>query len=230
MADDWEAAEDSEVEQEKAKQAAAAKAKADAEAAANKKTKSQRIEDRRQANMQKRLEDEDEDSEEEDDTERRARLRRTEQEADLRHAQDLFDGIGIKDRSGPKAIVSLDPNDPSKSVDLSTLPLFNPTTKDQFYNLRETLAPILIKNSSKAQYSLFLQEFVKSISKELPSEQIKKIASGLTTLSNEKLKEEKAADKGAKKTKAKSKTTLNATRDISSRADVTAYDEDGLDE
>ena len=231
MADDWEAAEDSEVEQEKAKQAAAAKAKADAEAAANKKTKSQRIEDRRQANLQKRLEEEEDDSEEEDDAERRSRLRRTEQEADLKHAQDLFADIGVKDRSGPKAIVSLDPNDPSKSIDLSTLPLFNPVTKDQFYNLRETLAPILTKNSSKAQYSLFLQEFVKSVSKELPSEQIKKIASGLTTLSNEKMKEEKAAEKGGKKSKAaKSKTTLNANRDLSSRADVTAYDEDGLDE
>jgi translation initiation factor 3 subunit J len=74
---------------------------------------------------------------------------------------------------------------------------------------------------------LFLQEFVKQISKDLPSEQIKKIASGLTTLSNEKMKEEKAAEKGGKKTKAaKTKTALNASRDVGVRADTAAYDED----
>jgi hypothetical protein len=74
---------------------------------------------------------------------------------------------------------------------------------------------------------LFLQEFVKQISKDLPSEQIKKIASGLTTLSNEKMKEEKAAEKGGKKTKAaKTKTVLNASRDVGVRADTAAYDED----
>jgi translation initiation factor 3 subunit J len=127
-------------------------------------------------------------------------------------------------------MVFTDPSDPSKAIDLSKLPLFNPTTKPQFLQLRETLTPLLLANSKKAQYTLFLQEFTKQIVKDLPSDQIKKIASGLTTLSNEKMKEEKAAEKGGKKTKAaKSKIALNATRDISSRADVTAYD-DGLDE
>ena len=72
-----------------------------------------------------------------------------------------------------------------------------------------------------------MQEFSKQISKELPSDQIKKIASGLTTLSNEKMKEEKAAEKGGKKSKAaKTKSTLNATRDTTSRADTNAYDDD----
>jgi translation initiation factor 3 subunit J len=120
-----------------------------------------------------------------------------------------------------------DESDPGKAVDLSALALFNPSTKDQFTKLRETLTPLIAGNSKKGQYSLFLQEFVKQISKDLPSEQIKKIASGLTTLSNEKMKEEKAADKGGKKTKAaKTKTVLNASRDVGVRADTAAYDED----
>jgi translation initiation factor 3 subunit J len=79
-----------------------------------------------------------------------------------------------------------------------------------------------------------MQEFTKAICKELPSDQIKKIASGLTTLSNEKLKEEKAAEKGGKKTKAqKTKTVLHADRGIGSKsyADTHAYDgDDGMDE
>lgn len=220
------------MEREKAKKVAEAKAKSDAEAAANKKSKSQRVEERRQENMRKKLDDEEDDSDDdEEDADKRARLRRTEQEADLKHAQDLFADIGVNNRSGPKAVVSLDPNDPSKNVDLSALPLFNPNTKDQFLTLRETMAPIINKNHTKAQYTIFLQEFVKLISKDLPSEQIKKIASGLTTLSNEKMKEEKASEKGGKKSKAaKSKTALNANRDVSHRADVTAYDDGGLDE
>ena len=227
----WDEADDSEVEAEKAKKAAEAKAKADAEAAANKKSKAQRIEERRTANMRKKLE-EGESSEEEDEASKRERLRRTEQASDLKHAEDLFGAASLgpnKDRSS-KPVVVADPKDPNNAIDLASFPLFNPNTKDQFLKLRETLVPILASNSKKAQYTLFMQEFTKQIVKDLPSDQIKKIASGLTTLSNEKMKEEKAAEKGGKKTKAaKNKVALVANRDTSFRADTTSYG-DGLDE
>ena len=76
-----------------------------------------------------------------------------------------------------------------------------------------------------------MQELCKGIARDLPSDQIKKIASGLTTLSNEKMKEEKAAEKGGKKTKAaKTKTSLNATRDVGRAADVGAYDNEDFGE
>jgi len=225
VAEDWEAAEDSEVEREKAKKSAEAKAKVDAEALANKKSKSQRIEELRMANMRRKMEAEDDSSDEEDDADRRERLRHTEQDADLKHAEDLFAGIGVTKRSATKTTITADPSDPNKTIDLASLPLFNPATKNQFFQLRETLAPILAANSNKAQYVLFMQDFTKQILKDLPSEQIKKITSGLTTLSNEKMKEEKAADKTGKKSKAaKTKAALVATRDVSHRADTTAYD------
>ena len=225
----WSAAEDSEVEHEKAKKAAEAKAKADAEAAANKKSKAQRIEEKRMATMRRKAEEEEESSsEEEDEATARARLRQTEQDSDLKHAEDMFGNAGLnKNRSATKAVVIADPSDPSSAVDLSSLALFNPNTKDQFLRLRETLTPILLSNSKKAQYTLFMQEFTKQIVKDLPSDQIKKIASGLTTLSNEKMKEEKAAEKGGKKTKAaKNKATLVANRDTSFKADTTSYGAD----
>lgn len=224
----WDAAEDSEVEREKAKKAAEAKAKAEAEAAANKKSKAQRIEEKRMATMRRKAEEEEESSSEEDEATARARLRQTEQDSDLKHAEDMFGNIGInKSRSATKAMVVADPSDPSSAIDLSSLPLFNPDTKDQFLKLRETLTPILASNSKKAQYTLFMQEFTKQIVKDLPSDQIKKIASGLTTLSNEKMKEEKAAEKGGKKTKAaRSKATLVANRDTSFKADTTSYGAD----
>ena len=230
VVEDWDAAEDSEEEAEKAKKAAAAKAKAEEEARLNHKSRSQRIEEKRMANMRKKMEEEEESSsEEEDDAERRERLRLTEQAADMKHAEDLFTNVGVKDRSAPKAFVATDSTGGAKTVDLSSLPLLKPNTKDQFAQLRTTLAPLLAASSKKGPYPLFLQDFVKDITRDLPSEQIKKIGSALMTLSNEKMKEEKAAEKGGKKSKAKAKATLVASRGVSSRADTTAY-EDNLEE
>lgn len=224
--DSWDAAEDSEVEREKAKKAAEAKAKAEAEAAALKKSKKDRIAERQAARA---LADaEESSSEEETETQRRDRLLRTEKEADLKNAEDLFGDIGIsnnrKATSAANAVV-IDTKNPNNTVNLASLPVFNPTTKLQFEQLRATLTPILANNSKKAHYVLFLQEFTKQIAKDLPSDQIKKIASTLTALSNEKLKEEKAADKGGKKTKAaKTKTTL-AGVSRGAVADVGTYDD-----
>ena len=176
--------------------------------------------------MKKKLDEADESSsEEEDPAAARARARQREQDSDLKHAQDLIGNIGLsKSRSETKTVVLVDPSNPGSVVDLSSLPVFNPNTKDQFVKLRETLVPLLAANSKKAHFTLFMQEFSKQIVNDLPSEQIKKIVSGLTTLSNEKMKEEKAAEKGGKKTKAaKSKATLVANRDASMKADTTSY-------
>lgn len=226
----WSAAEDSEVEREKAKAAAERQAKADAEAAANKKSKAQRIAEKKAEHARRLAEDSDESSEEEDEATRRERLRRTEQESDLKHAEDLFGSIGISNSrkvTTAANAVQVDSKDPTSTVDLTTLPLFDPKTKLQFEKLRDTLIPVLTNNSKKAHYVIFLQEFTKQLAKDLPSDQIKKIASTLTTLSNEKMKEEKVAEKGGKKSKAqKTKVALVASRNTSTTADVNAYDDD----
>jgi len=227
----WDAAEDSEVEREKAKKAAEAKAKADAEAKANKKSKAQRIEEHREANRLRRAAGDLDSDDDETEEERRIRLRQQELDGSRAQAEELFGDLALtKNRTG-KAVTLTDESDPTKTIDLSSLHIFNPNTKDQFTKLRETLTPLIAANSKKGQYSLFLQEFTKQIAKDLPSEQIKKIASGLTTLSNEKMKEEKAAEKGGKKTKAaKTKTVLNASRDVGTRADTKAYDDEDFGE
>jgi len=227
--DSWDAAEDSEVEREKAKAAAEKKAKADIEAAANKKSKAQRVAERIAA--KKLLLEQDSDaSSDEDEAVRRERLRRTEQAADLKHAEDLFGAVGIsntrKATTAANAVV-VSAADPTNTVDLQSLPIFDPKTKLQFEKLRDILIPLLTANSSKPHYVIFLQEFTKQLSKDLPSDQIKKIASGLTALSNEKLKEEKAAERGGKKSKAqKTKVTLSAGRNVAIAADTNAYDDD----
>merc|ERR1712093_736226 len=209
--DSWDAAEDSEVEREKAKVAAERKAKADAEVAANKKSKAQRIAEKQAEKARRLAEESDEESSEEDEATRRERLRRTGQESDLKHAEDLFGNIGIsnsrKATTAANAVV-IDSKDPNSTVDLTALPLFDPKTKLQFEKLRDTLVPVISNNNKKAQYVIFLQEFTKQLAKDLPSDQIKKIASTLTALSNEKMKEEKNAEKGGKKSKAQ-KTKLH---------------------
>ncbi|KAI0429267.1 putative eukaryotic translation initiation factor 3 subunit EifCj [Xylaria sp. FL1042] len=227
----WDAAEDSEVEREKAKKAAEAKAKAEAEAAANKKPRTQRIADR-QAEKARRLAEEDESSDEEETpAERAQRLKRHEKESDLKHAEDLFGGAGLSLRTGRKAttagsVVQVG-SDPNNTVDLAAMPLFNPSTKSQFEALRNTIVPVISNSSKKAHYALFLQEFTKQLAKDLPSDQIKKISSTLTALSNEKMKEEKAGDKGSKKTKAqKTKTQLVTNRP--NTTDVGAYDDEAF--
>ncbi|KAK8042044.1 translation initiation factor eIF3 subunit [Apiospora rasikravindrae] len=223
----WDAAEDSEVEREKAKKAAEVKAKADAEAAANKKSKKQRIEELR-AERAKALAEGDSDDEE-TEAERRERLKRSELESDLNHAADLFGGIGVNPNRKAVtagAAIPIDPKDPTKTVNLGTLPLLNPQTKLQFENMRNVLVPIIGGNSKKAHYTLFLQEFSKQLAKDLPSDQIKKIASTLTALSNEKMKEEKAADKSGKKSKAqKTKTSVVVGR-TNPAADTATYEDD----
>ena len=157
----------------------------------------------------------------------------------MRNAEDLFGEIALggaggraaEPRAASKAVRVPDAEDKDGDgiVDLSTLSIFSPSTKEQFVQLRETVAPLIAENASKAHYVLFMQEFVRALCKDLPADQIKKISSNLTTLSNEKLKEEKAAEKGGKKSKGKTKAVLNATRDVTRRADTNAYD-DGLEE
>ena len=230
----WEAAEDSEQEREKAKKAAEAKAKAEAEKKANHKGKAQRIEELREKNRMQKMKDEEDSSEEEeeDDAVRLAHMRESEKASDLQNAEELFGNIGISGRRGEAKPVTVQAgDDPNKTIDLSGLKIFGPNTATQWAKLRETLVPLLNQNGKKAGYPVFLQTFTKEIARDLNSEQIKKIASGLSTMSNEKMKEEKAAEKGGKKSKAaKTKSSLAANRHVAQSADVTNYYDDGLDE
>ena len=133
--------------------------------------------------------------------------------------------------AGTSKIVVADAKNPEKSIDLASIPLFHPRDKTQFNALSEALVPLLRQSSDKAHYSLWISGFVKSVLQDLPSSEIKKVASQVTALSNEKMKAEKEQDRSGKKSKAaKTKTTLSAGRDMSAKADTTAYDEDGLDD
>ena len=184
------------------------------------------------------------DSEDENltEAEKREIARQAAIESDLQHAADLFGDVGISNSgdifagvgipAGRKAktaanAVVLDESDPTSTVDLEKLPLFKPQTKKQFDQMKDTLVPLVKgNNSAKPHYALFLEDFARQLAMDMSSEQIKKLASKLTALGNEKQKEEKEAAKGGKKTKAqKSKVTLTASRNVASGKDTSAYDD-----
>ena len=225
--------EDSEAEREKAKKEAEAKAKAEAIAAANKKSKAQRIEEHREAARKRRAAEEDESSEDEEESDRRARLKAQEKAADLSHAEALIGDVDARNnkKAVNKATIIEDASSPGQAIDLSKMALFQPKTKGQFDTLSEALIPLVRQSTTKPHFPLWMPNFAKGICQDMNSVDIKKVASALTALSNEKLKAEKAADGSAKKTKAaKSKTTLAADRSVGSgRADTAAY-EDNLSE
>lgn len=204
------------------------KQKNEAEIQSRKKSKSQKIEERRAAakNVQ---EDDDTPSEEDDPAVTRLRARQREQEADLAHAEDLMGSIGLnKTRANTTSVVPIGGTAPDETVNLSQLPVFNPVSRDQFNALRDTLVHLITANSSRPHYPLFLQDFIKQSARDLPSDQLKKISSSLASLSNERLKEEKAAEKGGKKSKpATSKAKLVASKDVGMRADTTSYEDLG---
>lgn len=171
----------------------------------------------------------DEESDDEDEADKRERLRQSEQDADLKHAEDLLAaGLGKTNR-GSKAIVVENKDKPGEAIDLSSIPLFKPATKTQFEALSEVLVPLLRASSTKPHYAIWVNNFCKQITQDLPSAEIKKVASTVTALSNEKMKEEKQADKGGKKTKAQQTKTKLAGVSRGGATDTNAYD-GGLEE
>lgn len=188
------------------------------------------MEEHREANRRKKLADmDDEESEEEDEGDKRERLRKSEQDADLKHAEDLLAAGMGKTSRGSKAIVIENKDKPGEAIDLSSIGLFKPTTKTQFEQLSEVLVPLLRASANKPHYSIWVQNFCKQICQDMPSAEIKKSASTLTALSNEKMKEEKNADKSGKKTKAQQTKTKLAGVSRAGATDTTAYD-GGLEE
>lgn len=160
-------------------------------------------------------------------------MRATEQEADLKHAEALLGDVTMsgKKSSGPnKAFIIEDKSISGQAINLDNISIFKPSTKTQFDQLTATLGPLLSQSSTKPHYSLWVQNFVKQICAELPSAEIKKAASGLTALSNEKMKEEKERDRTGKKKTTKAKPTAAVGRDVGAgRADINDYGgDDGL--
>ncbi|KAK9447360.1 eukaryotic translation initiation factor 3 subunit J [Limtongia smithiae] len=126
-----------------------------------------------------------------------------------------------------KPIISAVPS-AKKELTFDSLPILRPKTKAEFEALAAQLGAHLAACAGNPQYmTTFMTPFLKALCAPLNSEQVRKCTSTLTTMSNEKIKEERIADKGVKKGKGRGKPALsNASAKIVDEVDTTHFNDD----
>ncbi|KAI8637035.1 eukaryotic translation initiation factor 3 subunit J, partial [Parasitella parasitica] len=138
----------------------------------------------------KKLAGEDEEKDEEDDFARKERLRQLELEADMASATDLFSGVSVSDMKD------------------KPLEDWNPKNRVEMDAYRKRLVDIITPAAKWGNnYGWFIDDLLRDIAVPLNHPEVKKVASSLTAIANEK---QKAAKDAAKKTKAKSRPQLAA--------------------
>ncbi|KAJ3762639.1 translation initiation factor eIF3 subunit [Lentinula raphanica] len=144
-----------------------------------------------------------------DPREKARRLKEKELSSDLNNAADLFGAAALGGTS---------------SKELDSLLSFQPRTKEDFVKLSSMIIELVIKrHENKPLYPSFVEHHVRELAGPLKDVEVRKAASGLTTLANEKQKE--ARDKASgKKKKSASKPTLGSAK-VANKFDTGVYDE-----
>ncbi|GJE96202.1 translation initiation factor eIF3 subunit [Phanerochaete sordida] len=158
--------------------------------------------------------DEDEDDYDEDAVldprEKARRDRERELQADLNNAADLLGAAALGGTS---------------SKELDSLISAQPRTKEDFIDLSDKIIEFIIKkHQSKPLYPIFVEHMVRELAQPLRDVEVRKAASGLTTLANEKQKEARDKTSGKKKGKGAAKPGLGAAK-LTSKLDTNVYDE-----
>ncbi|KAF8525963.1 translation initiation factor eIF3 subunit [Hysterangium stoloniferum] len=136
--------------------------------------------------------------------------RERELKADLSNAADLLGGVAL---------------DSSASKELETLLTFNPRTKEDFQRLSSMIVDVVLKrHETKPLYASFIEHHVKALAQPLKDIEVRKAASALTTLANEKQKEQREKLSGKKKSKAATKPALGSSKS-SNKFDTNVYEE-----
>jgi len=134
------------------------------------------------------------------------RDKQKELESDMKSAEDLFG----TDSSGAQ-------------ININTILNANPKTKDEFVILSRQIFDLVIKrHQDKPLYATFVEAHAKELASPLKDVEIRKVASGLTALSNEKQRE--ARDKASGKKKKASKPVLGSSKTIG-KVDTNLYEE-----
>ncbi|KAK7032277.1 Translation initiation factor 3 subunit J component [Paramarasmius palmivorus] len=164
-ASDWE---DSSEEEEKPAPAAAAPPK-------KKGTLKQKLAEKEAAKAAKKDEDDAYDSDAVLDPREKARRdKEKELNADLNNAADLFGAAALGGTS---------------SKELDSLISFQPRTKEDFIELSSRIIEFVVKrHQGKPLYAAFVEHHVRELAQPLKDVEVRKAASGLTTLANEKQK------------------------------------------
>ncbi|KAF9533883.1 eukaryotic translation initiation factor 3 subunit J [Crepidotus variabilis] len=113
----------------------------------------------------------------------------------------------------------------TSSSELDRLISFQPRTKEDFVTFSDQIIEFLIKkHESKPLYHAFVEHHVRALAAPLKDVEVRKAASGLTTLANEKQREQRDKASGKKKPKAATKPVLGSAK-VSSKLDTGVYDE-----
>lgn len=101
----------------------------------------------------------------------------------------------------------------SSSNELDALLSADPRTKEDFQALSAQIIEIIInRHQNKPLYPSFVEYHVRQLAEPLRDVEVRKAASGLTTLANEKQKEQREKASGKKKPKSVVKPTLGAAK------------------
>lgn len=99
------------------------------------------------------------------------------------------------------------------SSDLDSLISFQPRTKEDFQTLSDRIIEFVIqRHQNKPLYPSFIEHHARALAMPLKDVEVRKVASGLTTLANEKQKEQRDKASGKKKPKAASKPGLASSK------------------
>jgi len=141
----------------------------------------------------------------------KARLEKErELESDLHHAEELFGSATIKG---------------STDTDLDEILKSTPKTKEDFIALSDAIVAHVVKrHQDKPLYATFVEHHVRALAAPLRDVDVRKAASGLTTLANEKQREQREKASGKKKPKSAGKPILGASK-VGNKLDTTVYDE-----
>ncbi|TFK49634.1 hypothetical protein OE88DRAFT_1632976, partial [Heliocybe sulcata] len=132
-----------------------------------------------------------------DPREKAKRDKERELNADLANTADLFGAAALGGTS---------------NKELDALLTFNPKTKEDFQDFSHRIFELLIKRlEDRPLYASFVEHHVREVAEPLKDVEVRKAASGLTTLANEKQKEQRDKASGKKK-KATGKPTLGSTK------------------
>jgi len=145
-----------------------------------------------------------------DPREKARRDKERELNADLNNAADLFGAAALGGTS---------------SKELDSLISAQPRTKEDFIALSNNIMEFIIKrHQDKPLYAAFVEAHVRELAMPLRDVDVRKAASALTTLANEKQKEQRDKTSGKKKPKAAAKPALGASKPAA-KFDTSVYDE-----
>ena len=107
----------------------------------------------------------------------------------------------------------MSPDPGTSSSDLDSLISAQPRTKEDFIKLSDNIITYIMKRHfDKPLYATFVEHHVKALATPLRDVEVRKAASGLTALANEKQKEARDKAAGKKKPKTAGKPILGAAK------------------